>query len=57
MALGAERGGVMTMILGQALSLAAVGGLIGAVPAVQAGRALGGMLYGMTPADPATYAE
>jgi len=56
MALGAERGGVMAMILGQALSIAAVGGLAGAVLAVLAGRALGGMLYGVTPADPATYA-
>jgi putative ABC transport system permease protein len=56
MALGAEPGGVMAMILGQAMSIAAVGGLIGAVLAVLAGRALGGMLYGVTPADPATYA-
>jgi predicted permease len=56
MALGAERGGVMAMILGQALSIAAVGALIGAVLAVLAGRALGGMLYGVTAADPATYA-
>ena len=55
MALGAERGGVLAMILGQAMSIAAAGGLIGAVLAVLAGRALGGMLYGVTAADPATY--
>jgi putative ABC transport system permease protein len=55
MALGAERGGVMTMILGQAMSIAAVGGVIGAALAVLAGRALGGMLYGVTAADPMTY--
>jgi putative ABC transport system permease protein len=55
MALGAERGGVLRMILGQAMSIAAVGGLIGAVLALLAARALGGMLYGVTPADPATY--
>jgi len=55
MALGAERGGVLAMILGQAMSIAAVGGCIGAVGAVFAGRALGGMLYGVSPADPLTY--
>ena len=55
MALGAERGGVLAMILGQAMSLAAVGGVIGAVGALLAGRALGSMLYGVTAADPVTY--
>jgi ABC-type antimicrobial peptide transport system permease subunit len=45
----------MTMILGQAMSIAAVGGVIGAALAVLAGRALGGMLYGVTAADPMTY--
>jgi putative ABC transport system permease protein len=43
------------MILGQAMSLAAVGGLIGTVGALFAGRALGSLLYGVTAADPATY--
>jgi putative ABC transport system permease protein len=55
MALGAEQRGVLAMILGQALSIAAAGALIGAIGAVLAGRALGSMLYGVTPADPATY--
>jgi predicted permease len=55
MALGAERGGVLAMILGQAMSIAAAGGLIGALGAVLAGRALGSMLYGVTAADPITY--
>jgi predicted permease len=55
MALGAERGGVLAMILGQAMSVAAAGGAVGAVGAVLAGRALGRMLYGVTPADPLTY--
>jgi putative ABC transport system permease protein len=55
MALGAERGGVLAMILGQALSIAAIGGLIGAVLALLAGRALSGMLYGVTAGDPLTY--
>ena len=55
MALGAERGGVLAMILGQAMSIAAAGGCIGAVGALLAGRALGSMLYGVSPADPVTY--
>jgi predicted permease len=55
MALGAERRGVLMMILGQAMALAAVGGVIGAMGAVMAGRALGSMLYGVTAADPVTY--
>jgi putative ABC transport system permease protein len=55
MALGAERGGVLAMILGQAMSIAAAGGLIGALGALLAGRALGSMLYGVTAADPVTY--
>ena len=55
MALGAERRGVLTMILGQAMGIAAVGGAIGGVAALMAGRALGSMLYGVTAADPVTY--
>jgi len=55
MALGAERGGVLAMILAQAMSIAAAGGLIGAVGALFAGRALGSLLYGVSAADPATY--
>ena len=55
LALGAERSGVMTMILGQAMSMAAVGGIAGAVGAVIAGRALGSLLYGVTAMDPVTY--
>jgi len=39
MALGAERSGVLVMILGQAMSIAAAGGCIGAVGALFAGRA------------------
>ncbi|HEX6048967.1 MAG TPA: ABC transporter permease [Gemmatimonadaceae bacterium] len=55
MALGAEQRGVLKMILGQALSIAAAGGIIGAVGALFAGRAMRSMLYGVTAADPATY--
>jgi predicted permease len=55
MALGAERSGVLRMILGQAMSIAAAGGCIGVAGALFAGRALGSMLYGVSPADPVTY--
>ena len=55
MALGAEQRGVLAMILAQALSIAAAGGAVGAVVALFAGRAMRSMLYGVTPADPATY--
>jgi predicted permease len=55
MALGAERGAVMAMILGQAMSIGAVGALFGAGGALMAGRALGGLLYGVTAGDPVTY--
>ena len=43
------------MILGQALGIAAAGGIIGAVGALLAGRAMRSMLYGVTASDPATY--
>jgi len=56
MALGADRGGVLAMILGQAMGIAAAGCCIGAAGALLAGRALGSMLYGVSPADPVTYA-
>jgi predicted permease len=55
MALGADRRGVLRMILGQAMSLAAVGAVVGAVVALLAARALGSMLYGVTASDPVTY--
>lgn len=55
MALGAEQRGVLSMILGQALSIAAAGAVIGAVGALFAGRAIQSMLYGVTAADPLTY--
>jgi len=55
MALGAEQRGVLAMILSQALSIAAVGGLVGAVGGLFAGRVTRSMLYGVTAADPTTY--
>jgi ABC-type antimicrobial peptide transport system permease subunit len=53
-ALGAERRDVLLMILREASSLAAVGALIGVVAAAVLTRYIGAMLFGVTPADPAT---
>jgi putative ABC transport system permease protein len=56
MALGAERSDVLTMVLGQALRLTAIGLGIGLVAAVVASRVLRSLLFDVTPTDPATYA-
>jgi putative ABC transport system permease protein len=56
MALGAERRDVLSLILGQAFKLTAVGLGIGLVAAALASRVLRSFLFGVTAADPATYA-
>jgi predicted permease len=56
MALGADRTRVLGMILGEAGGLVAVGALLGAAGAFAASRAMGSLLYGVTGADPLTYA-
>lgn len=53
--IGAGRGDVLKLVLGQALVLAAVGmagGLIAALPVM---RFFANMLYGIRPADPLTF--
>jgi predicted permease len=55
MALGAERAGVMRMILTQALRLAVVGGIIGLAGAFAATRLLRSLLFNVKPLDPVTY--
>ena len=54
-ALGAHRGQVMTLMLHQAAVLAAVGIVIGVIGAAALSRYLEGLLYGLTPLDPATF--
>jgi predicted permease len=54
MALGAQRGVVMRMILSDALSLVAVGMLAGALGLLFAVQAIKHMLYGISPFDPIT---
>jgi putative ABC transport system permease protein len=56
MALGARPASVVSLVLGQGLALAGVGVLAGLVLAFAATRLLGKLLFGVSPADPATYA-
>ncbi len=56
MALGATRGNVVQMILGQAVLLLAIGVGIGIVAAISAGSVLRSFLYGVVPYDAVTIA-
>jgi putative ABC transport system permease protein len=53
-ALGAQRGNVFGMVLGQGLRLAALGILFGVLTALLAGRVLAGSIYGVSASDPLT---
>jgi ABC-type antimicrobial peptide transport system permease subunit len=55
-ALGASRGDVFTLILGQGLRLAGVGVAIGLLAALLASHALTTLLFAVSQFDPATYA-
>lgn len=55
MALGASRGNVIALVVGQGARLAVVGLALGLAVAVVATRLLGSLLYGVTATDPATY--
>lgn len=55
-ALGADRVGVIRMVLLQALKLIALGIVIGAAGAIAATRLLKSQLFGISPSDPRTYA-
>ena len=56
MALGATAEDVLGLVLKQALRLIAAGLILGLGGALLASRLLSGMLFGVKPADPATYA-
>jgi putative ABC transport system permease protein len=56
MALGAERGAVLQMVLGHGIALTVVGVGLGLAGAAGLSRYLSGMLFDLTPLDPATYA-
>ena len=55
MALGASPGEVRTGILKQTLTLAGIGLLLGTLASMLMTQALQGMLFGVTPSDPATF--
>jgi predicted permease len=52
MALGAQRGNILRLLLGEGLRLAVLGIAVGLVVAVGAMRLLAGLLFGVLPTDP-----
>jgi putative ABC transport system permease protein len=55
-ALGAQRGTILRMILGEGATMAVVGLVVGGVAAVPLSRLLNGLLFGVEPIDPPTIA-
>jgi putative ABC transport system permease protein len=55
-ALGAQRGEILRMILGEGAAMAVVGLVIGGVAAIPLSQMLKGLLFGVEPADPPTIA-
>jgi predicted permease len=56
MALGARRGSVAGLVLGEGVGLAAAGAAIGLIAAAASTRLIAGQLYGVAPLDPVTFA-
>jgi predicted permease len=56
MALGAEKGRVLRMVLNQGLALVALGLVIGGAGALALTRLMSGLLFEVTPSDPITFA-
>ena len=55
MALGAERGQVMALVMRRGVALAAIGITVGLIGAFAGARYLQSMLFGIEPRDPATF--
>jgi predicted permease len=55
MALGANRGDVLRMVLREALTLVAIGLAVGAPLTFLASRSMAALLFGVTPADPVAF--
>ena len=55
-ALGAQRGEILRMIIGEGAAMALVGLVIGGVAAIPLSQMLKGLLFGVEPADPPTIA-
>jgi putative ABC transport system permease protein len=56
MALGAQPGNVRTLVLGEGMRVAAIGGAVGLLVALMLTRLLEKLLFGVTPTDPLTFA-
>jgi predicted permease len=56
LALGADRGAILTMVLGQGLRLAIAGAGVGLAGGLILSRLMTGLLFGVSPADPLTFA-
>ncbi len=56
LALGAGSGDLLRLVIGQGARLALAGLVLGLAGALALGRVLSGLLYGVTPFDPLTYA-
>jgi putative ABC transport system permease protein len=52
LALGAQRGDVMRMVLGQGFGLATTGAVVGLAGSLAVSRAMAGLVYGVSPTDP-----
>lgn len=55
-ALGAQRRNILRIVLGQGLGLAAIGTAVGLLSALFVSHLMTGLLYGVRPTDPATFA-
>jgi putative ABC transport system permease protein len=55
LALGAQRGEILAMVLGQGLGLAITGAAVGLVAALIVSYLMQGLLYGVRPTDPLTF--
>ena len=56
MALGASRGGVLWLVLGQSLVLTVAGVFLGLAGSLLVSRVISGLLFNVRPTDPATFA-
>ena len=56
LALGAERQAILRMILGEGAMMALVGLVVGGAAAIPLSKLMSGLLFGVTPLDPATIA-
>jgi putative ABC transport system permease protein len=55
LALGAERGSILRLVLGEGVALTGIGAGLGVTLSALLARAIAGQLYGVQPHDPATF--